>query len=199
MGKLLYSLLLTLMVGCKADVTSVSLYMGDSLVALSSSVIVAKAMNTTEGATLPIVNGISCSAMSMPYWEKRVQNIQERVSLDNAFVSLGSNDMANGTSPVRATLVANASKIMAAFKPSVNVYWVLPSHAQQPEYVPMVRKAIEDAAAGYPNVQVIDFEEYLRSRGMQLSDVLGNDGIHWSNSGQHVYGEFLVSYLEYEG
>lgn len=179
--------------GCNPRVASVSLYMGDSLVALSADMLVAKALNTTDGATLPVVNGISGSSVSMPYWAPRIVNIQERVELDYAFVSLGSNDMANGTTPVRATVTANAVKVMEAFDPSVTVYWVLPSHAQQPVYVPMVRAALKDAAQGFSNVVMVDFEGYLRTQGLELSDVLGADGIHWNATGEQQYGEFFNS------
>jgi lysophospholipase L1-like esterase len=165
--------------------------MGDSLVALSSDMLVAKALNTTDGATLPVVNGISGSSVAMPYWAPRIINIQERVKLDYAFVSLGSNDMANGTTPVQSTVTANAIKVMEAFDSDVTVYWVLPSHAQQPVYVPMVRAALKDAARGFSNVVMVDFEAYLRTQGLELSDVLGADGIHWNATGEQQYGEFF--------
>ena len=132
MKALLIITLALLVSACNPQVNSVTLYLGDSLMAMSAESVIKEALNEDEtGTTLPVYNAISgmSTIHHNEYIVGRLGNIQDRMALDFVVVSLGTNDMGykvDGVLVTAAEMAYNALESLNALDHSTVVFWVYP-------------------------------------------------------------------------
>lgn len=85
-------------------------------------------------------------------------------------------------------LSAAASRLMASYG-NVPIVWILPHYLADPAInseVLIVRAAIIAAAASYPNVMLLSFDDYLAEQGIPFSSIT-TDGTHLSDQGNQLF------------
>ena len=199
--KALAILVMALLVSaCNPAVNSFTLYLGDSLMAMSAQSVVKDALNEDEtGTTLPVYNAISgmSTVEHNEYIVGRLGNIQNRMALDFVVVSLGTNDMGlkvDGVLVSEDQMAYNALQILNALDHSTVVFWVYPHHSGKAGDARMdIIKAGIDQAVGYSsNHHAVSFNDFVAAKGLNLEDMMRSDvDLHFSVAGAVQYADFV--------
>jgi lysophospholipase L1-like esterase len=176
-----------ILTACDPEVGFVVGLLGDSLSHYASRQVEYKLVTQDNGAML-IPNSISGAAIrdAELYWASRLESIQDHVTLDYLFISLGTNDVNRSPAPAVSDILDSIDLIMAAVDPGVEVYWILPMGSIKPALMPVVMDGINQSAALYSNLQTLSFEDWLVAEGVPLSVAISPDGIHHTEMG-HVH------------
>ena len=199
--KALAILVMVLLVsGCNPAVNSVTLYLGDSLMAMSAELVVKEALNEDEtGTTLPVYNAISgmSTIEHNEYIVGRLANIQDRVFLDYVVISLGTNDMSlkvDGVLVTAAEMGWNALQVLNALDHSTVVFWVYPHHSGKAGDARMdiIKAGIDGAVSFSSNHHAVSFNDFVAAKGLNMADMMRSDvDLHFSLAGAVQYADFI--------
>ena len=195
------TLMAILLSGCDPRVSGVTLLTGDSLMYFASDEVMLKIVQR-EQAHLPVVNAVPGmrSSSNADYMVGRIAAIRERMILDTAFITLGTND--GGLEDLDIYhLSIEQGRIMDAFNTSTIVYWILPRVSLIDRNVgralgtQAVIDSIKSEAAQRSNVIAVDFEQYHISKGLGL-EMYAVDDIHHSYEGEVQLGNMIAQILD---
>jgi lysophospholipase L1-like esterase len=178
--------LLLLVGGCNPTAPSVSLYLGDSLMAQVAEEVQWEEL-TQDSSPVGVWNAIPGTGLhqSDEYWLPRIASVRSFMEVDTVYVSLGAND---ATKEVGEDVTPDIDKLMGAFAPTTQVYWVLPHKGIGGRRNEVARKIKE---APWGNLNVLNFDSWLARQGLTLEDQLDTDGVHLNPAGEKQWARML--------
>lgn len=206
--------LLVALSGCRPDVRSTVLHMGDSLMQQSADAIQFQEIIIDEGF-LPVMNAIGGSSLNdNDYWIPRLESIKTKITIDAVVVSLGTNDARYPEFPTEAELDEQIAAFLTAIGP-VPVFWIIPHDnigVGDPTVLSRVetfRNAISDAASsGLWDLTVVNFNEWADNRLLGFEELeegqewpftdfadLLSDGVHFTDVGETEFALMIVAQL----
>ena len=200
MKALLILTLALLVSACNPAVNSVTLYLGDSLLAMSAESVVKEALNEDEtGTTLPVYNAISGmgTIRHTEYIVGRLGNIQDRMALDYVVISLGTNDMGykvDGVLVSEDQMAYSALQILNALDHSTVVFWVYPHHSGKAgdARLDAIKAGIDQAVRYSSNHHAVSFNDFVEAKGLSMFEMMRSEvDLHFSVAGAVQYADFV--------
>lgn len=189
--------------GCKPDIRANILHLGDSLMSDSVAQIHSEHIMLSSAA-LPLFNAFGGFGVSHTpsYWVPRLSNIQDQITLDAIFISLGTND-ANvdlAEMPNEGELVALIEQMLNAVAPQTQVYWILP-HGNVgeawniSEQIGRFNSALTSVAnsGNWPNLILLNYDQWLASKDIEMSAAVESDGVHLNDQGRREFARMIVA------
>jgi hypothetical protein len=188
---LVAALLMVISLTCYPAIRATTLFVGDSLFALSMDNI---SYSLTETIDPPLlIFDVRSGRGLKDNWPPRVADIQAEVGdFDLVFINLGINDLSEyAGAPV---VESQIESLLDEFPASTKVYWILPHNTivTFPGYAfgaahEEMRQLITFAAQSRSNVYVLDFDLWVALRGLDIVTLIGYDGVHLTASGEAEY------------